>query len=123
MGLNQPNLTQRWPAQPMNNFISRPYIPGRMINSIEEVMPNEVPMDGNISLFVKNDYSSIYAKAWNSDGTITTVRFVREDNSERKDEPFAKIMERLDNIEKSINKNQNRGNYQKPKKEDFVDAN
>lgn len=122
MGLNQPNLTQRWTPQPMNNFVSRPYIPGRMINSIEEVMPNEVPMDGNISLFVKNDYSSIYAKAWNSDGTITTVRFVREDNSERKDEPFAKIMERLDNIEKSLNKNQNKSNYQKPKKEDFVDA-
>lgn len=49
---------------------------GRVVNSAEEIMPNEVAMDGSVSLFPTRDYSRIYAKAWNSDGTITTIEFV-----------------------------------------------
>lgn len=49
---------------------------GRVVQSESEITPNEVSMDGNISLFPLKDYSCIIAKQWNSDGTIKTLRFV-----------------------------------------------
>ena len=71
---NYPSQPQ--PQQsPLQSYQQRPpIIPGRVVTDINEVTPNEIPMDGRVSLFPKNDYSCIYAKAWNSDGTITTVR-------------------------------------------------
>lgn len=58
------------------------HIPGHIINAPEEVRPNEIPMDGSIALFPTADFGCIYAKQWNTDGTITTVRFVKEQPSE-----------------------------------------
>lgn len=53
-------------------------IPGRLVNNLDEITPQEVPMDGSVSLFPQNDYSAIYAKTWTKDGTIATVKFVPE---------------------------------------------
>ena len=41
-----------------------------------EIAPNDVPMDGTISLFPTENYSCIFAKHWNKDGKITTTKFV-----------------------------------------------
>lgn len=54
----------------------RPVLNGRLINDPKDILPKEIPMDGSISLFPKEDYSYILAKAWNSSGTIDTVKFV-----------------------------------------------
>lgn len=51
-------------------------IAGRMVGNVSEIVPNEVPMDGSVSFFPQSDYSCIYAKKWNTDGTIQTVKFV-----------------------------------------------
>ena len=51
-------------------------IPGRLVNNLDEITPQEVPMDGSVSLFPQADYSAIYAKTWTKDGTIATVKFV-----------------------------------------------
>lgn len=51
-------------------------ISGRVVSSPNEITPNEIPMDGSVSLFPTNDYSAIYAKAWNANGQIETVKFV-----------------------------------------------
>lgn len=56
-----------------------PVIYGRPVNAIEDVMPNEVPMDGNISVFPKTDWTVIYAKVWTSDGTLRTFKFIPEE--------------------------------------------
>lgn len=66
---------------PQNNMINnqpqqRVPIAGRMIGNVSEIVPNEVPMDGSVSFFPQSDYSCIYAKKWNTDGTIQTVKFV-----------------------------------------------
>ena len=56
-----------------NNFqrsIRPSTIPGRLVNNLDEITPQEVPMDGSVSLFPQNDYSAIYAKTWTKDGTI-----------------------------------------------------
>lgn len=84
---------------------------GRQVKSQSEIMPNEVSMDGSISLFPMSDYSAIYAKQWNSDGTINTVKFVPESTeTTEKIDPMAQITERLDRIEKMLAKSQ----YKKP---------
>ena len=51
---------------------------GRVVKNEQEITPQEVAMDGSISLFPLGDYSCIIAKQWNSDGTIKTLRFVPE---------------------------------------------
>ena len=82
---------------------------GRMVNTAEEITPQEVPMDGTVSLFPKNDYSCIYAKMWNTDGTIRTVTFIPEMGEQAPQEnpiiaEFNKINERLDKIERNLTK-------------------
>lgn len=48
-------------------------INGRMVQSVENINANEVPMDGSMAFFPKQDMSEIYVKAWNADGKIRTV--------------------------------------------------
>lgn len=46
---------------------------GKMVNDVSVVSPNDVPMDGNVAIFPKNDMSEIYCKQWQQNGTIQTV--------------------------------------------------
>lgn len=88
--------------QGFNNF-QRPQsnIPGRLVNNLDEITPQEVPMDGSVSLFPKNDYSAIYAKTWTKDGTIATVKYIPE-NPQNADTQKSPLEERLDRIEKQL---------------------
>lgn len=81
-----------------NRFAS---LPGRLVGNADEITPQEVPMDGSVSLFPQNDYSCIYAKTWTKEGTIATVRYVPEQpqNAEQQKSP---LEERLDRIEKQL---------------------
>lgn len=82
-------------------------IPGRIIQNPMEIAPEEVPMNGSVSLFPATDYSYIIAKQWNQNGTITEVRFVPEiqpatDAVEQ--DPFKKeVLNRLDKLESLLN--------------------
>nr|DAH78409.1 MAG TPA: hypothetical protein [Caudoviricetes sp.] len=48
-------------------------ISGRMVQSAENINANEVPMDGNVAFFPKQDLSEIYVKGWNANGAIDTI--------------------------------------------------
>ena len=50
-------------------------INGRIVQTVETINPNEVPMDGSVAFFPKQDLTEIYAKSWNADGTIRTLTF------------------------------------------------
>ena len=50
-------------------------ISGRMVQAVENINANEVPMDGSVAFFPKQDLTEIYAKSWNADGTIRTLTF------------------------------------------------
>ena len=50
-------------------------INGRIVQAIENINANEVPMDGSVAFFPKQDLTEIYAKSWNADGTIRTLTF------------------------------------------------
>lgn len=57
--------------QPMPQRIAG--ISGRMVQSAENINANEVPMDGNVAFFPKQDLSEIYVKGWNANGAIDTI--------------------------------------------------
>ena len=66
--LQQPTQMSQQPmAQQMSG------INGRVVQAVENINANEVPMDGSMAYFPKNDMSEIYAKGWNADGTIKTI--------------------------------------------------
>lgn len=48
-------------------------INGRIVRAVENINANEVPMDGSMAFFPKQDMSEIYVKGWNADGTIRTI--------------------------------------------------
>lgn len=105
---NLANLGNQNGQMPTQNG-ARNYIPGRMVANEQEIMAGEVPMDGSLSLFLQNDLRCIYAKQWNSNGTIDTVRYVldipapqEQPNAAITNEVAAAIMERLDKIEKAL---------------------
>lgn len=94
---------------------------GKIVNDVSAVSPNDVPMDGNVAIFPKNDMSEIYCKQWKQDGTIQTVvyRPIHPENSqEGTNMPQMdfnalnegvralreEISERFDSLEKTIGK-------------------
>lgn len=107
------NQTSNLYQNQLNRFQS---IPGRLVNNLDEITPQEVPMDGSVSLFPQQDYSAIYAKTWTKDGTIATVKYIPEQpqNAEQQKSPLEerldRIDQRFDRLEKMLS------NRNKPKK-------
>ena len=64
----QPQIQQPMPQQVAG-------INGRIVQAVENINANEVPMDGSMAFFPKQDLTEIYAKSWNADGTIRTLTF------------------------------------------------
>lgn len=88
-------------------------IPGRMIYSPDEIMPQEVPMDGSVSLFPMHDWSCVYGKWWTSNGQIQTVKFVLEQPKKQIDESavsLTDISERPNKVERYLFKNKHKNN-------------
>lgn len=94
-----PQTYQNPYVQQPNRFQS---IPGRLVNNLDEITPQEVPMDGSVSLFPQNDYSAIYAKTWTKDGTIATVKFIPE--QPQMEPQKSPLEERLDHIDQRFDK-------------------
>lgn len=111
---------------PYNSGINMNYqrlsIPGRPVNNLDEITPQEVPMDGSVSLFPQNDYSAIYAKTWTKDGTIATVKYIPEQPQTAApqkspiEEHLDKIDQRFDRLEKMLSdRHKPRKPYNKPR--------
>ena len=94
-----------------------------IVQSIDNITADSVPMDGSIAVFPKQDLSEIYVKNWNADGTIRTLTFkpvVQDENKETVetdisailDEKFSELTNKLNRLENSINKLKSR-NYRK----------
>lgn len=62
----QPQIQQPMPQQIAG-------INGRIVQAVENINANEVPMDGSMAFFPKQDLSEIYVKGWNANGTINTI--------------------------------------------------
>ena len=83
---------------------SRMSISGRVVNDESEITPSEVPMDGTVAVFPKNDGSEIIMKTWNPNGTITSVKFIPVVNAESNKDVsgYSEILDRLKLIENQI---------------------
>ena len=66
---NQPLFSQQQSIQPQQQA----GLNGKVVQAVEQITANDVPMDGSVAVFPKQDMSEIYAKSWNADGTIRTI--------------------------------------------------
>nr|DAF31541.1 MAG TPA: hypothetical protein [Caudoviricetes sp.] len=46
---------------------------GKVVQTLEAITANDVPMDGTAAFFPKQDLSEIYVKGWNAEGQIETI--------------------------------------------------
>lgn len=70
--MNQLQQYQQNLQQPIQQVAQPQGLVGKIVNDVSMVSPNDVPMDGNVAIFPKNDMSEIYCKQWKQDGTIQT---------------------------------------------------
>ena len=89
---------------------------GKVVQSQDSIVANDVPMNGSVAFFPKSDLSEIYAKQWSADGTISTMVFkpIQNDNPNKlsqdteklkiglSDEVTQVFMKRFDELEKRI---------------------
>lgn len=73
------------------------YIPGRGVNSPDEVKPFEVPMDSPLSVFPNNNRKQIYVKYWDGNGGIVTDTYnlVEEDKPSDQNPPVPVYLEEV----------------------------
>lgn len=71
----QTNTTQQQQPDGRVSFV-------RIIKSPDEIRPDEVPMSGDIRLFLQEDLSTIYGKRWTNNGTVENLRFILEKNDQ-----------------------------------------
>ena len=92
-----------------NNFYSNysynvyqqpPGIQTKIVDGYDAVRVSDVPM-GNYGIFPKGDFSEIYFKSWNNDGTtkITTSKQVEEN----KNITTETLLKRINELETKIN--------------------
>ena len=95
--------TSAQPTSPIPTKMTGMY--GHFVNSASEITPNEVPMDGSYAIFPLHDFSKIFIKSWNTDGTISTLEFSPVGNSEKSSDASAQmdlILEKLSKIEQQL---------------------
>ena len=81
-------------------------LPGRIIQQEADIVAREVPNDGNFAVFVQQDLQRIYAKTWGGDGRIHTNVYELVNGQEKEPDLMAIILQRLDNIEKTLKETQ-----------------
>ena len=86
---------------------------GRIVNSLDEFTPNDVPINAPLAIIPKADGSEVYIKSWSANGLIQTVTYKPKIDGKQNELPkedtttlFAPIMERLDQIEAKITQSQ-----------------
>lgn len=103
----QPMQMEQPQMQPQQMPQVKP-LTGKVVQTLEAITANDVPMDGSVAFFPKQDLSEIYIKSWNADGTIRTMTFkpVTENvyitSDTKNEENINGIMERFDSIENKL---------------------
>ena len=97
-------MTVQQQAQPQPQIVQ---ISGRMVNSADDILPNEVQMDGRNYYFPSFDGSCIYVKVWNKNGKLDMVKYVPDTVEQTPKESQLELMlnsinERLSKIEKTL---------------------
>ena len=66
---------------------------GKVVQSQDSIVANDVPMNGSVAFFPKSDLSEICAKQWIADGTISTMGFkpLQNDNPNKSSQDTEKL--------------------------------
>lgn len=107
------------PAQPnLSQSFGRSMLPGRMISGLNDMRPQDVPMDGTPAFFPQNDGKYIYVKLFDENCNLKTFRYVvdtepiKEPIPEKPTDPMLlmqSLVDKLDNMQKQIDElNQNK---------------
>lgn len=109
MAFSQPQISERIFQNQQIPTPPRPsYVPGRIVNSPDDIRASEIPMDGTVAVFPSSDYSYVVLKAWNSNGSIQTefYQHVNPNEQPKEDTKFEEfkmaLNERLERIEKML---------------------
>lgn len=70
--LNQLQSMQQSLQQPQQQAV---YLNGRMVDSVDNIVASDVPMDGTFAIFPKRDMSEVFLKYWTGEGKIATIVF------------------------------------------------
>lgn len=123
-----PQINERIFQQQPQTPPPRPtYLPGRVVNSPDDIRASEIPMDGTVAVFPSSDYSYVVLKAWNSNGSIQTeiYQHVNPNATKQEDTKFEEfkvaLNERLDKLEKMLTSSpKSRSQSQKAKNDEEV---
>lgn len=103
----QPNYYNSGYYNPYPQYQANPQqLHGRIVNSANDILPNEVSMDGTISFFPLSDGSGVIGKQWNSDGTIRTYTYANTnaDISNEQTSSFEEtVMSKLNALTEQLN--------------------
>lgn len=68
-----PNYNQPYQNNQMTPMNSG--IPGKVVNSFQEITIGDIPTNGNIAFFIKSDLSEIQTRKWSDDGRVLLGTF------------------------------------------------
>lgn len=71
-----------------------PVLNGKLVDSIEVAKASEVPF-GSFGIFPKADFSEIYIKFWNNDGTTKVVAFKPSEAGKAPSDDTQQILEQI----------------------------
>lgn len=109
--MNQRNNYQMTPRTPAyyDNRGDCETLPGKLINNLNDIRPQNIPYDGTVAWFPASDYSCVFAKGWSDSGDrIDTIKYVPEQraNQEQQVSPemqlLQAIIQRQDRIEQML---------------------
>ena len=83
-----------------------PRIHGRPVTSAAEIGIGDVPTDGSTGWFPAHDGSCVWAKRWNPNGSVTTLRYVPEpmEVPNLADDGMAALEARIEALEAAVAK-------------------
>ena len=103
---NYPQIVQNIPQR----IQPEPQIMGKIVQNAEMITANDVPLNGSVAFFPKQDLSEIYAKSWTADGVIRTMTFkpiqneeVSNLSTEITESQIGAILDVTDGLEKTLN--------------------
>ena len=132
---NYPQIAQNIPQR----IQQEPQIMGKIVQNAEMITANDVPLNGSVAFFPKQDLSEIYAKSWTADGVIRTMTFKPIQNEEVSnlsteitesqieailnvtdglEKTLNEIVSKIDNLEKNLTKPATKTRNSSAKKED-----
>lgn len=114
MSMQTPNVPL---AQMPVQQVQRTYLNGKYIQNENDILPAEIPMDGNRSYFPSADETYILVKFWDSNGKIQTRKYLAESIPQeiKPDiyETLGSINSKIDELRNYLNKSNQKPQFKK----------